>query len=100
MQRPLRSAKSVLVVDVIGELGAWWGVAEAAYVGGSMGSRGGQNMIEPAAYGIPVAFGPNTENFKDIVTQLLDGEAASVVHDLTELTGFVERVLADEDLGQ
>ncbi len=38
-----------------------------------------------------------TENFKDTVTQLLDGQAASVVHDLTELTGFVERVLADEN---
>jgi 3-deoxy-D-manno-octulosonic-acid transferase len=87
----------VLVVDVIGELGAWWGVADAAYVGGSMGSRGGQNMIEPAAYGIPIAFGPHTENFKDTVTQLLDGQAASIVHDLTELTGFVERVLADEN---
>ena len=45
----------ILIVDVIGELGAWWGVADAAYVGGSMGTRGGQNMIEPAAYGIPVA---------------------------------------------
>lgn len=87
--------KSVLVVDVIGELGAWWGVADAAYVGGSMGSRGGQNMIEPAAYGIPIAFGPRTENFADIVAQLLADQAATVVHDLAELNSFVEDVLAN-----
>ena len=87
--------KSVLVVDVIGELSAWWGVADAAYVGGSMGSRGGQNMIEPAAYGIPVAFGPNTQNFQEIVSQLLVENAAMVVQDLNDLTDFVGRVLDD-----
>ena len=36
-----------------------------------MGSRGGQNMIEPAAYGAAVCFGPNTWNFRDIVAALL-----------------------------
>jgi 3-deoxy-D-manno-octulosonic-acid transferase len=41
-------------------IGAWWGTAQIAFVGGSMGSRGGQNMIEPAAYGAAVSFGPNT----------------------------------------
>lgn len=87
--------KSVLVVDVIGELSAWWGAADAAYVGGSMGSRGGQNMIEPAAYGVPVAFGPSTENFQEIVTQLLDAKAATVVHDLVELSEYVARTLTD-----
>ena len=93
--RSLVAEKSVLVVDVIGELGAWWGLADAAYVGGSMGSRGGQNMIEPAAYGIPVAFGPHTQNFQEIVSQLLAENAATVVRDLADLTGFVERVLTD-----
>ena len=43
----------VLLVDVVGELGAWWGTAHIAFVGGSLGNRGGQNMIEPAAYGLP-----------------------------------------------
>ncbi|MBL8826492.1 MAG: 3-deoxy-D-manno-octulosonic acid transferase, partial [Planctomycetaceae bacterium] len=41
----------ILLVDTIGELGAWWGTAAIGFVGGSLGSRGGQNMIEPAAYG-------------------------------------------------
>ena len=48
----------ILLVDAIGELGAWWGTAAIAFVGGSLGKRGGQNMIEPAAYGAAVSFGP------------------------------------------
>jgi 3-deoxy-D-manno-octulosonic-acid transferase len=85
----------VLLVDAVGELGAWWGTARIAYVGGSMGSRGGQNMIEPAAYGAAVSFGPNTWNFRDIVATVLAHEAALVVHDGDELTAFVRLALKD-----
>lgn len=98
------SRAQILFVDAIGELGAWWGTAEIAFVGGSLGSRGGQNMIEPAAYGAAVSFGPNTRNFRDIVAQLLAAEAAVVVNDGAELTAFVRRALVDrpfaEALGQ
>jgi len=83
----------VLLVDVVGELGAWWGTARIAFVGGSMGSRGGQNMIEPAAYGAAVCFGPNTRNFRDVVGTMLAHDAAVVVHDGQELTGFVRSCL-------
>lgn len=78
-------AARVLLVDTVGELGAWWGTATLAYVGGSMGARGGQNMIEPAAYGADVAFGPRTENFRDVVGLLLSAGAATVVRDGGEL---------------
>src|SRR5688500_13543644 len=50
----------ILLVDTIGELSAWWGTATIGFVGGSLGSRGGQNMVEPAAYGVATCFGPNT----------------------------------------
>ncbi|MGD9126904.1 MAG: 3-deoxy-D-manno-octulosonic acid transferase [Planctomycetia bacterium] len=87
----------VLLVDTIGELGAWWGTARIAFVGGSFGSRGGQNMIEPAAYGAAVSFGPNTRNFRDIVSMMLARDAAVVVADPAELHDFVERCLKDLD---
>lgn len=93
----LDSDARVLLVDVVGELGAWWGTAHIAYVGGSMGKRGGQNMIEPAAYGAAVSFGPNTGNFRDIVAMMLDRDAAVVVHDGDQLTGFVRRCLDEPD---
>jgi len=83
-----------LIVNVIGELGHWWGRANAAYVGGSMGNREGQNMIEPAAYGAPVAFGPRTKNFRDVVQQLLDEDASVVITNIDDLERFLRTCLA------
>ena len=96
---PLPSPLSprVLLVDVVGELGAWWGTAHIAFVGGSMGSRGGQNMIEPAAYGAAVSFGPNTWNFRDIVAAILARDAAVVVADQEQFTRFVRRSLEEPE---
>jgi 3-deoxy-D-manno-octulosonic-acid transferase len=85
----------VLLVDVVGELGAWWGTARIGFVGGSFGRRGGQNMIEPAAYGVAVSFGPNTWNFRDIVSAMLDRTAAVVVADPAELETFLRRCLTE-----
>ena len=94
------TAARILLVDVVGELGAWWGTAQIAYVGGSMGSRGGQNMIEPAAYGAVVAFGPHTQNFRDVVAALLAAEAAIVVHDGDELEQFIRRAIEDKHFAE
>jgi 3-deoxy-D-manno-octulosonic-acid transferase len=85
----------VLLVDTVGELSAWWGLARIAFVGGSFGSRGGQNMIEPAAYGAAVSFGPNTWNFRDIVAALTAADAAVIVQDADALEAFVRRCLED-----
>jgi 3-deoxy-D-manno-octulosonic-acid transferase len=52
-------------------------------------------MIEPAAYGAAVSFGPNTQNFRDIVAALVAAEAAVVVRSATELEEFVRRSLED-----
>jgi 3-deoxy-D-manno-octulosonic-acid transferase len=85
----------VLLVDRVGELGAWWGAASIGFVGGSLGKRGGQNMIEPSAYGVATCFGPQTHNFRDVVSLLLASDAAVVVRDGAELTEFVRRALVD-----
>ncbi len=85
--------RPILLVDTVGELAAWWGLADIALVGGSFGNRGGQNMIEPAGYGAAVCFGPNTWNFRDVVRQFLSAEAAVVVRDRKELQQFVTQCL-------
>ncbi|MEX0643343.1 MAG: 3-deoxy-D-manno-octulosonic acid transferase [Pirellulales bacterium] len=87
--------RRILLVDTVGELAAWWGTATIAFVGGSFGTRGGQNMLEPAAYGAAVSFGPNTHNFRDITAALLAAHAAVVVRDAAELESFVRRCLDD-----
>ncbi|MBA2116496.1 3-deoxy-D-manno-octulosonic acid transferase [Bremerella alba] len=86
---------SILLIDSVGELSAWWGTADIAFVGGSLGNRGGQNMIEPAAYGAAVAVGPNTWNFKDVVERLRAADALTVVRDAESLAEFVVKASLD-----
>jgi 3-deoxy-D-manno-octulosonic-acid transferase len=87
---------AVILVDTIGELGAIWGLADIAFVGGSLdGKRGGQNMIEPSAFGAAVLFGLHTWNFKQTVTDLLARHAAIEVHDPQTLEAAVLRLLDD-----
>jgi 3-deoxy-D-manno-octulosonic-acid transferase len=90
----------IILVDTIGELKHWWGLAEIAYVGGSMGKRGGQNMLEPAGYGAAVCFGPDTRNFRDIAARLINTQGAVRVNNKEELANFVTRVLEDPAWGE
>jgi len=87
-------ADAVILLDTIGELSALWGAADLAFVGGSLdGKRGGQNMIEPAAYGAAVLFGPHVWNFRDTVSRLLEADGAVQVADARELEQLVRRLL-------
>jgi 3-deoxy-D-manno-octulosonic-acid transferase len=93
--RGARGSPSVILIDSIGELAAIWGLADVAFVGGSLWpGRGGQNMMEPAAYGASIMFGPHIANFRDTVDQLLERNAARQVADADELT---RGLLADLD---
>jgi 3-deoxy-D-manno-octulosonic-acid transferase len=85
---------AIVLVDTIGELRAVWGLADIAYVGGSLdGQRGGQNMIEPAAYGAAVTFGPHVWNFRAIAEQLAACNGAIQVDDFAGLALTIERLL-------
>jgi 3-deoxy-D-manno-octulosonic-acid transferase len=69
----------VLLIDTIGELAALYGLADVAFVGGSLVPRGGHNIIEPALHGVPIVVGNNTENFRDIVGLFQSRDALRVV---------------------
>ncbi len=89
---------AVILVDTIGELSAVWGLADVAFVGGSlMPGRGGQNMMEPAAFGASVLFGPHTDNFRETVEQLLERQGAREVADASALRAAVIHDLDDPD---
>ncbi|HEY1378910.1 MAG TPA: 3-deoxy-D-manno-octulosonic acid transferase [Gemmataceae bacterium] len=94
--KPLTDRDAVILVDTIGELGAVWGLADVAFVGGSLdGKRGGQNMLEPAAYGAAVVFGPHVWNFRDAAGRLVREGGAVQVADAASLEGAVLELLAD-----
>jgi 3-deoxy-D-manno-octulosonic-acid transferase len=88
----------VVLVDSIGELAAVWGLADIAFVGGSLApGRGGQNMMEPAAYGASVLFGSYTSNFQETVAQLLLRGGARQVAGPQELTAALIDDLNDPE---
>ena len=83
-----------MLVDTIGELGAFWGLADIAFVGGSLdGRRGGQNMIEPAAYGAAVVFGPHVWNFREAAARLVEAGGAIQVESATALETTLRHLL-------
>lgn len=81
--------------DTMGELSLFLAAADAAFVGGSLVNRGGQNVLEPAALGKPVAFGPNMYNFAAISELLLERDAAQVVHGPRDLAEVMQLWLTD-----
>ncbi|MFO0891923.1 MAG: 3-deoxy-D-manno-octulosonic acid transferase [Isosphaeraceae bacterium] len=88
----------IILIDTLGELAAVWGLADIAFVGGSLlPGRGGQNMMEPAAYGASVMFGPYTSNFRETVEQLLARNAARRVSDGEELKRGLREDLEDPE---
>jgi 3-deoxy-D-manno-octulosonic-acid transferase len=86
----------VVVLDSIGELARAYRLATVVFVGGSFTTRGGQNILEPAAQGRPVLFGPHMENFRDSV-QVLVGRGGIQVNDAEHLWRVMSDLLARPD---
>ncbi len=80
----------VILGDSMGEMFAWYAGATAVVMGGTLGGTGGQNLIEPAALGVPVALGPSVFNFQQAAEEALAAGAAVAVADAT---GALDAVL-------
>jgi 3-deoxy-D-manno-octulosonic-acid transferase len=66
----------VILLDSIGELASLYGVADGAFVGGSLVTSGGHNILEPAAFGKIPVFGPSMENFSEMAARFISADAA------------------------
>ncbi len=86
----------VTILDTIGELAVAYRLATLVFVGGSFVTRGGQNLLEPAAQGKPVLFGPHMENFKDSV-QVLQGRGGIQVGTPDRLLKVADELLSRPD---
>jgi 3-deoxy-D-manno-octulosonic-acid transferase len=94
----LRSAGSlapVLVLDTYGELGNLYAAADLAVIGGGFSPLGGQNLIQPLAWGIPVLHGEHMTNFKSASEAALTAGASMVVRSSDELFAALEALHAD-----
>lgn len=95
-QRP-EPHNSVLLIDGVGELRRFYGASDVAFVGGSLIPHGGQNPLEPLACGIPVLFGPNMHNFRDISEKILSAGAGRQVSDAKSLSSTLRELLLDTE---
>lgn len=86
---------AVWLGDSMGEMVAYYALADLAFIGGSLLPLGGQNLIEAAACGCPVLVGPHTFNFLQATEDALSAGAARRIQDETELGATVAGLLAD-----
>jgi len=91
------AADAVVVVDQIGQLQAFYASCDIAFVGGSLIPHGGQNMLEPAALGLPTLFGPHTTNFQRDVEFLLAADGAVRVADQAALAEALALLCRDRE---
>jgi len=81
---PFRSGE-VLLVDRVGELMNFYSLADLAFVGGSLVPIGGHNLLEPASLGVPLVFGTDMSNFREIAALVLENRAGVQVNTSAEL---------------
>jgi 3-deoxy-D-manno-octulosonic-acid transferase len=84
-----------VVVNTTGELKYFYEPATVVFIGKSLTAKGGQNPIEPAALGKPTIFGPNMQNFADVVRCFLAKDAAVQVRDASQLELALTELLSD-----
>jgi 3-deoxy-D-manno-octulosonic-acid transferase len=89
------SRLEIVLLDTIGDLAAVYGVADVAFVGGSLVARGGHNPLEPAQFGVPVVMGQSVENFRDIVADMQMAYALRGVRDAEDLERVLVELLTD-----
>lgn len=90
--------KRPVLVDTIGELERVYALADIVFVGGSLVPHGGQNVLEPAAQGLPVVFGPHMHNFTQEARLLLDAQAAVQLVDAARLGEVFGRLARGAEL--
>ncbi len=90
---PQQSSSDIFILNTIGELAACYSLAQIAFVGGSLVSKGGHNPIEPASMGIPVLFGPHMEDFSEIAQSLMDCDGGKTVQNEDELSQTLKSLL-------
>ncbi|ODS24349.1 3-deoxy-D-manno-octulosonic acid transferase [Candidatus Endobugula sertula] len=89
------SKTQIILADTIGELMLLYGVADIAIIGGSFVAHGGHNMLEPAAWGLPIVSGPSVFNFAKIAQDMQERKGLLVVEQTSVLSEELITLLTD-----
>ena len=88
----------VVIIDTIGDLFTLYGLADVSFIGGSLVPHGGQNILEPAAWGRVPIYGPHLENFLWAQAILEEVGAGIMVTDAASLAQAVQHFLAHPEI--
>jgi 3-deoxy-D-manno-octulosonic-acid transferase len=94
---PQAGRADVILVDRVGILGDLYSLGQAAFVGGGFGTAGLHSVLEPAAFGVPVIFGPRHANSRD-ADLLLETDGAASVRNVSDTTDVIGRWMGSEAL--
>ncbi len=87
----------VVLIDTIGDLFSLYGLADVVFVGGSLVPHGGQNILEPAAWGLAPVYGPHLHNFRWAQSILEEARAGTMIRDASSLTAALRHLLDHPD---
>ncbi len=86
----------VFIINTIGILGKIYSYADVAYVGGGFGTAGLHNILEPAAFGVPIIIGPNHQKFPEAVALVHMGGCV-VANDKAEMEETLSALVYNDD---
>ncbi|QOI10864.1 lipid IV(A) 3-deoxy-D-manno-octulosonic acid transferase [Blochmannia endosymbiont of Colobopsis nipponica] len=86
----------VIINDTMGELMLLYGIADLAFIGGSLVKHGGHNPLEAAAHSIPIIMGPHILNFQDICIKLTKKHGLITINNVTTLTTEIHKILKNK----
>ena len=92
---PVGASTRVVLGDSLGEMFAYYGACDVAFVAGSLLPLGGQNLIESIAVGVPTLIGPHMFNFAEASEAALAAGAALRIRDADEMFAVAARLLGD-----
>lgn len=93
---PITPETDVYLADTLGEMGLWYRLCQVTFVGGSLISKGGHNLLEPAKLDCAIVCGPHMTNFLRVTEEMGQADALRQVADAEQLATTVSWLLEDE----
>ena len=97
LQKREPANEDIIVIDTVGELGQIYSIGDVIYVGGSLVTHGGHNILEPAAHGKAIIVGHHMENFKDTHALFKNRNACVTVNSPEELVEETKKLFDDPE---
>lgn len=96
----IQPSTDIYLADTLGELGLFYRLVNAAFVGGSLVEKGGHNPLEPARLGCAILHGPHIFNFSETYADIRGSGGAALVRNDRDLAAAVKRLFADDKTRQ